>query len=94
MYQAVIGKSNTFPFFSDGNNDIFVFNGNDIISADFVCSGCSEPIEQELELCAWCRITERHEQTAAMANPFRIMQHYGILDGYFDDVAKIERSRD
>lgn len=92
-YEALVGKSNSLPFLLDGEKETFVFDGAGIVPAGNVCVGCSEPISEEVELCAWCRITETDERVAAMSNPFRMLARAGILDEYFDSVDKIERSR-
>lgn len=89
-----IGKSSGTPYFSNGSKDVFIFGSEAIEIADNKCSGCSEPIEDDGELCVWCRISETHEMNAAGANPFRLLAKLDLLDKYLEDVAKMERGRD
>jgi Protein of unknown function (DUF2971). len=90
-YQGIIGKSHAFPFFKNRSDNIFNFDGESIVLADQTCNACSEPVDTDVELCAWCSITENHENIAAMANPLRLLDHVGELENYFKIVAEIRR---
>lgn len=92
-YEGVIGKSVATPFLVDNDRGVFVFNGQGISTAESICDSCREPIAQGCQQCVWCRITEEDEREAARGNPFRVLDHYGLLDGYMETVSKIERSR-
>ncbi|WP_375280061.1 DUF2971 domain-containing protein [Pseudooctadecabacter sp.] len=90
-YEVVIGKSYPTPYLLDDQRKTRVFSDGQIVETDFICESCSEPLNEEGEQCPWCRITEDHQRHAAMTNPFRILDHYGALDGYLEDVANIKR---
>ncbi len=93
LYTCQIGRSYPYPFFNSASNDVFLFENDRISKTDIVCEDCSEPLIQDLRLCAWCRITEADRQDAASANPFRILDHHGLLGDYFQQVAEIEKKR-
>jgi len=92
-YQSVIGKSQPKPFFKDRKEDVFVFDGKQVTRADNACDVCSDPVSGVAALCAWCKITEDHENEAAQNNPFRIMDHFGLLEGYLEGLEEIARGK-
>lgn len=88
-YQLHIGKSHPKPYMKDKIDDAFVFNNACIAKAENLCGSCSEPLVNEAELCPWCKITEAHEDEAAQNNPFRILDHAGILENYMKSMSKV-----
>lgn len=94
IYKLRIGRSYSRPFMQDHEGNSYVFENGEVILAENICGSCSEPVLVVGKECAWCSITEAHEQEAAHGNMFRAMERYGALDDYMDEVRKIEsRSR-
>ena len=89
--QEIIGTSNSLPFFRSENGETLVFVDGALKEASRTCSDCKEPIFDDGKKCAWCRITEADEIIAARSNPFRALDHAGILDDYLASVSEIER---
>lgn len=88
-YKLEIGKSYSVPYMTGQPDEVFIFQNSEIVQTEYICSSCSEPVEEEVELCPWCRITDSHRLDAARGNPFRILDHYGVLEQYLEDVSKI-----
>lgn len=88
-----IGKSNVLPFFADEGGNVYTHRDGEISEAENVCGACSEPINEEQELCPWCSISDEDERVAALSNPLRMMDRVGLLDDYLKGVAQIERGR-
>lgn len=93
LYKLRIGRSYPRPFMQDTAGNSFVFENGEVTLADNVCDGCLEPMLVAAEECAWCSITEAHEQEAARGNMFRMMERYGTLGDYMDSVRNIERRK-
>jgi hypothetical protein len=91
-YREIIGRSRGQPFLINSDDSRAIFDGSHITVAPKVCRSCSEPIEQSLELCPWCSITEDHMLRAAHGNPLRMLDHYGLLEGYYEGLSRIGRS--
>lgn len=92
-FQSCIGKSLSQPYLRDYENEAFTFDGNSIVTADPVCSECSEPFEGENELCPWCSVSAQHEYEAAIGNPFRMLEQTGGLHDYFKFVQEISKNK-
>jgi len=92
-FQAEVGKVQASPFFISVSGDTFSFLNGAISKTEFICVSCSEPVLEGVELCSWCAITDSDRLDAARGNPFRILDHYGILENYFEEVGKIEGRR-
>lgn len=90
-YSVAIGKSYPVPYLVNDKHDVFIFSEGEISEPDFICDSCSEPLTEDGENCPWCRISDEHKHTAAMRNPFRILDHLGQLDDYLKEVEKIKR---
>lgn len=93
LYELRIGRSYPRPFMQNTEGNSFVFENGEVTVADNVCVECSEPMLVAAEECAWCRITEAHEQEAAHGNMFRAMERFGTLGDYMDSVRSIQRRR-
>ena len=92
-YQLEIGKSLPLPYMTSEGGAAFLFDNGEITEALGMCEGCSEPLPNGGELCAWCSITDDHAEEAARGNPFRILDRYGMLEDYMPAVRNIERGR-
>ncbi|UWQ94572.1 DUF2971 domain-containing protein [Rhodobacteraceae bacterium M385] len=92
-YQLSIGKSLALPYMRSTGESVFIFEKGEVTEALGICESCSEPIPSGGDLCVWCSITESHADDAARGNPFRILDHYGQLESYFEGVRNIERKR-
>ncbi|MEG3124780.1 DUF2971 domain-containing protein [Sphingomonas sp. GB1N7] len=93
-FESIIGKSMGQPFLASIDGSRALFNGIGILAADKVCKSCSEPIDDKNELCAWCSITEAQMLSAAQGNPLRMLDHYGLLDNYYEGLNRIGRGKD
>lgn len=91
-YQIEIGKSLPTPYMRAGDGT-FVFENGKISEANHICGSCSEPLVNGGEFCAWCSITEAQAEQAARGNPFRLLNHYGLLEEYFKSASNIEKRR-
>lgn len=92
-FKEELGKAQPSPFFISASGDTFSFQNGAISKTEFVCVSCSEPVLDGADLCAWCAITDSDRTDAARGNPFRILDHHGILDKYFEEVGRIESRR-
>lgn len=92
-YQMEIGKSLPVPYMKSTEDEAFIFEDGRIVEANGTCGNCSEPLVDGGELCAWCSITEAQAEQAARGNPFRMLDHFGLLEDYFEGVRDIERRR-
>ncbi|WP_427453592.1 DUF2971 domain-containing protein [Litorimonas sp. WD9-15] len=88
-YQLNIGKSSITPYLKCANNDSFVFSDGSIENSPHFCSECEEPIDDRMELCPWCRITDEENHEASQTNPFRILDAHDLLDEYFANADKV-----
>lgn len=96
FYRAFVGKSYTEVFFKDASDKVHIFNGNKVIATDKICKTCSEPLSfdgKDKNMCSWCSITEAHEENAANSNPYRILQHAGILEQHLKGMESIWRGK-
>lgn len=92
-FELRIGRSQLTPYLNSEVGRVFQFNGEAIVAADEICESCGEPIAVEKEQCAWCSITESDEWNAAASNPFRMLDHAGLLAEYLENVRNIGRRR-
>lgn len=93
IFELKIGRSYPRPYLQDNENNTFVFQNGEVAPAENVCVGCSEPLLDTFDECAWCSITQEDEQEAAHGNMFRAMERYGTLGEYLDSVRSIESKR-
>jgi len=96
LYRGYIGKSYPEIFFRDKNNRVHVFSDGGLIRTDTICKTCSEPLshsDNESDVCSWCSITEVHEENAAKSNPYRVLQHAGILEEHVKAMESIWRGK-
>jgi Protein of unknown function (DUF2971) len=88
-YQMCIGRSYPYPYLKDSEGDAFIFTDNEIIAAEHTCDNCNEPITNDAETCPWCSIEDQHEFSAAQRNPYRLLDHFGLLEDYIDSASAI-----
>jgi DUF2971 family protein len=90
FFELKIGRTTTTPFFVNSNGDSFIFNGADIESTDQVCETCGEPVFDSALQCPWCQIDETHMINAASRNPYRLLDHAGMLEDYIETARAID----
>ncbi len=86
-----VGRSSPVPFFVNSEGYSFVFSGGAIQAAECACGSCGEPLLTDDDECSWCQITEAHADDAARSNPYRILDHAGMLDSYVEEMDEITR---
>jgi len=84
-----IGKTSSNPYFIDGEENPYCFENGSLKTVDFYCGECFEPTQENVDICAWCQITEDHVVSAAESNPFRRLAHFGLLDNYIKSMDEI-----
>ncbi|PBP86332.1 hypothetical protein CCL16_14610 [Pseudomonas syringae] len=93
-YEKRIGRSSTRPYLVDIESNTYTFNGSDIVLHTDRCASCLEPKSNaQSTLCAWCCITEKHEEDAGHRNSFRMLEHAGILDSYIKTFLEVGRKQ-
>lgn len=85
FYVEKIGRSYPRPFLLEDGNSPNIFIDGGIKPADRICGECSEPMRTSGELCPWCAIDEADRINAAARNPFRALDHFGLLEDYLKD---------
>ncbi len=83
LYKAVVGKSFPEKYLKDLNGVVYIYKNGEIVKTTSICQTCSEPLKKEdskSKKCSWCAITETHETNAARNNPYRMLEHAGILE--------------
>lgn len=86
-----IGRSSAVPFFIDESGDSFVFDGDKLTSAQRACHVCKEPSPAGGDTCSWCNIQDSHREDAASRNTYRLLDHYGLLEGYIQGMQAIDK---
>ncbi|WP_166771474.1 DUF2971 domain-containing protein [Xanthomonas arboricola] len=89
LYRTQIGRTSISPYFLDNAGIPHVFNGSGIAAAAASCRSCKEPLEPSNEACSWCQITDDQRYSAAVRNPYRILDSVGHLDSYLASMNKI-----
>lgn len=89
FFDLRVGKSSAIPYLLDQNGGTYSFTGTAIEEAGSACSSCGEALTTDSESCSWCQITEAHALEAAHSNPFRILDHAGMLDSYIAEMNEI-----
>lgn len=84
FYIENIGRSYPTPYLLNDIGKPSVFSDGEIARPVGVCGECSEPLRAEGDLCPWCSIDQTHRATAAANNPFRILDHFGLLEQYIE----------
>jgi hypothetical protein len=82
FYQMHIGRSSMRSFFTNQQNQSFIFNGHQLTQAESYCADCSEPLDIGGEKCHWCAVTEDDKAEAAFRNPMRMLAELGMLEDY------------
>lgn len=81
-YELRIGRSSAIPFLARDDHGPSAFNGSGIAASTFSCQECLEPLMSQQERCSWCQIDDDMRAYAASRKAFRILDHYGALEGY------------
>ena len=92
-YQMRIGRSSPKPFFVDESAVPYTFDEHGLSDAVASCESCGEPLSGMALECSWCRIDHEAEYAAAASNPFRVLDHYGMLESYLEGMNAVERRR-
>jgi hypothetical protein len=88
-FKLAIGKAQPVPFLVSEDENTYQFNGQRIDLAEYTCDSCSEPVLEGKNQCPWCSITETDEFVAASSNPFRVLEHAGLLEDYLAQSGKL-----
>ena len=86
-----VGRTRAKPFFVDEKGNVWVFEGGQFIESASVCESCGEPIHDGKDQCSWCAMTPEDADQAARQNPMRMLANYELLEGYYRDMAEIDR---
>jgi len=89
IFRAQIGRTSISPYFLNVADISHIFNGSVLAPASAFCHSCKEPLEPDNESCSWCQITEAQRYSAALRNPYRILDRIGHLDSYLTSMDKI-----
>lgn len=89
LYRTQIGRTSISPYFLDAAGTSHSFNGSGLASAAASCQSCKEPVEPNNKSCSWCQITDDQRYSAAVRNPYRILDRVGHLDSYLASMDRI-----
>ena len=92
--QMKIGRSNANPYFVDANGSPRSFTENRISPVEVSCKTCREPVDAGSDFCPWCQVTDAHKQDAMDRNPYRVLDHLGLLEDYVEGMDRITYGRD
>lgn len=92
FYELRIGRTSAIPYLVDRKGRSHSFIDGEIAPSKNYCGSCSEPIDENEEECDWCQITDETKQEVAMKNPYRIIDNYGGLEKYIDQMNAITRA--
>lgn len=84
FYTGKIGRSYPTPYMITDGGSGRVFADGKIAAPIAECADCSEPLKSNGDLCPWCSINDADRINAAANNPFRILEHHGLLDDYIE----------
>ena len=84
FYIEAIGRSYPKPYLLSACGNPRVFGDGELGLPDGVCEKCSEPLTIHGALCPWCSMEEADRIAAAMNNPFRLLDQYGLLENYIE----------
>lgn len=92
FYEIRIGRTSSVPYMVDLEEISYSFIDDKIVRNKNYCISCSEPTKEDEEECTWCQITDETRREVAMRNPYRILDHYGALEGYIAEMSAIGRA--
>ncbi len=84
FYLGKIGRSYPTPYLMTGESGGRVFADGEISAPIAECSECAEPLKDKRDLCPWCSIDDAQRLEAAANNPFRMLDHFGLLEEYLE----------
>lgn len=85
FYVGKIGRSYPTPYLTTVSGSGRVVADGEIGPPIAECADCSEPLRSKGDLCPWCSIDEADRMAAAASNPFRILEHHGLLEEYIQN---------
>ncbi len=91
-FEMKIGRNSVTPFFVDSKGNSLIFKHTGIRQTTKCCKSCKEPLDSRSKQCSWCKIKDAHKKDAAERNIFRAMDHFGLLDEYYESMNKITRN--
>lgn len=93
-FELRIGRSSATPYLVDTDGQPFLFDHGEISPSPQYCAACNEPITSMTDdHCSWCQIDDELRYNAAQSNPFRMLDHYGMLEQYIEDMDAISQRR-
>lgn len=84
FYVGKIGRSYPTPYLISSEGGGRVFADGEIAPPIAECAECAEPLRDKRDLCPWCSIDDAQRLDAAANNPFRILDHFGLLEEYVE----------
>jgi|GEM_PF-624898 len=84
FFVGKIGRSYPTPYLITGAGGGRVFADGEIVPPIAECAECAEPLRNKRDLCPWCSIDDAQRLEAASNNPFRILNHFGLLEEYVE----------
>ena len=92
FYELRIGRTSAVPYLVDRMGKVHSFTDAEIAPCKNSCDSCSEPIEENEEECVWCQITDDTKREVAIRNPYRIIDSYGGLEDYIEQMDAVGRA--
>lgn len=92
-YEMSISKTSAIPYFVNSEKSVFRYESGSISMCEYTCEECGEPLSGQSASCSLCAIKSHHKLEAAMNNPLRILERYGMLDGYYKEIQAISRDK-
>jgi hypothetical protein len=89
-FELRIGKSSATPYFVDTDGQSFLFDLTEMAPSLQHCETCKEPIAVAAEQCSWCQIDDELRRHVASRNPFRILDHLGLLESYIEGADAVD----
>ncbi|BBB47146.1 DUF2971 domain-containing protein [Pelolinea submarina] len=89
-FEMKIGHSSITPFFVNRTGDSYIFKEGKLLPPSKFCIMCKEPLgNTDTKVCSWCSINESNRASAAVKNPFRMLDSIGLLESYLRDMDEI-----
>lgn len=89
FFKMQIGKTTAAPYFIDSSGAPHTFSGGSIVSAEYSCESCNEPIKTDNSRCSWCQISDEDRLEAAYRNPYRMLARINHLEEYIKSMDSI-----
>jgi len=92
FYELRIGRTSSVPYLVDRRGGAHSFADGEILPSKNSCASCSEPVGENAKECVWCQITDETKHKVALRNPFRIIDSYGGLRDYIEQMDAVGRA--